>query len=163
VFVMGYDEQSQMWQPGDCIARPNSPIVQTFDGVRKYLRLGVQPSKIILGVPWYGYIYPCESLRGSICSIRSVPFRGCNCSDAACKEYSYSHIMDLKHKTRAPLHWDKLSQTPYFEYTETDGRQFQVWFDDPQSLLMKYEISLGMGLGGLDSGRQTTWIMVTSL
>ena len=59
VFVMSYDEQSQMWGEGRCEARPNSPLVQTFSGVRKYLQLGVPPTKLILGLPWYGYRYPC--------------------------------------------------------------------------------------------------------
>ena len=33
VFVMGYDEQSQMWEDGPCVARPNSPLRKTFHGV----------------------------------------------------------------------------------------------------------------------------------
>ena len=33
VFVMGYDEQSQMWEDGPCVARPNSPLRKTFQGV----------------------------------------------------------------------------------------------------------------------------------
>jgi hypothetical protein len=35
LFVMGYDEQSQMWEAGACQARPNSPLRQTFRGVRR--------------------------------------------------------------------------------------------------------------------------------
>ena len=60
VFVMSYDEQSQMWENERCQARANSPLLQTFTGIKKYLQLGVPAHKLILGVPWYGYRYPCQ-------------------------------------------------------------------------------------------------------
>ena len=42
-------------------------------------------SKLILGVPWYGYRYACASFYpgNGTCAIKHVPFRGANCSDAA--------------------------------------------------------------------------------
>lgn len=149
VFVMGYDQQSQMWQPGPCKARPNAPIINTFDGIRRYKQIGIPPRKIILGVPWYGYVYPCESVEGSSCFIRSVPFRGCNCSDAAGKEFSLNAIMGFLNQSKAGRQWDKQSQTPYFTFSKDDGHQYQVWFDDPQSLSIKYQIGSGLGLGGV--------------
>ena len=57
---MSYDEQSQMWENERCQARPNAPLMKTFNGLRKYLQLGVPAEKLVLGVPWYGYRYPCK-------------------------------------------------------------------------------------------------------
>lgn len=34
VFVMSYDEQSQIW--GDCIAMANAPLIQTLAGKKYY-------------------------------------------------------------------------------------------------------------------------------
>ena len=118
VFVMSYDEQSQMWGGGRCEARPNSPLIQTFSGVRKYLQLGVPPTKLILGLPWYGYRYPCLGkalfsplpslpllprprleLSSGVCYIAEVPFRGCNCTDAAGREFAYKDVMEMLGKT----------------------------------------------------------------
>ena len=67
VFVMSYDEQSQMWENSRCQARANSPLMQTFAGLRKYLQLGVEPGKLVLGTPWYGYRYPCQGTGFKVC------------------------------------------------------------------------------------------------
>ncbi len=71
---MGYDIQSQMWdQPAtNCTARSNSPVRDVAAGVRAYLRLGVDPDKLVLGVPWYGYSYQCLELEGNACKIRCL-------------------------------------------------------------------------------------------
>ena len=92
---MGYDEQSQMWGTAPCQARPNSPLVKTFSGLRKYLMLGVPPGKLVLGVPWYGYRYPCLRLSAGVCYIQRVPFRGCNCTDAAGREFPYRDVLKM--------------------------------------------------------------------
>jgi di-N-acetylchitobiase len=69
-----------------------------------YINLGVNPSKIIMGVPWYGYDYPCEGTSDNqtvTCHLPLVPFRGVNCSDAAGSEIAYSDIMNLLADTDA--------------------------------------------------------------
>lgn len=48
-------------------------------------------AQLILGLPWYGYDYPCVpdstgqrmSPEGDACHLSAVPFRGAPCSDAA--------------------------------------------------------------------------------
>ncbi|KAL8178385.1 UNVERIFIED_CONTAM: hypothetical protein K2H54_044141 [Gekko kuhli] len=60
VFVMSYDEQSQVWT--DCIARANAPYNQTLTGYSDYIHMGINPKKLVMGVPWYGYDYSCLSL-----------------------------------------------------------------------------------------------------
>ena len=80
--VMSYDERSQI--RGPCIASANSALQLTATGLADYIDLGIDPSLLVMGVPWYGYNYPCRSLSGeNVCSIKAVPFRGVNCSDAA--------------------------------------------------------------------------------
>ncbi|XP_042211370.1 di-N-acetylchitobiase-like isoform X2 [Homarus americanus] len=61
IFIMAYDEQSQIID-GPCTARPNSGIYMTGHGILTYLDLDIPGEKMILGVPWYGYNYPCLSL-----------------------------------------------------------------------------------------------------
>ncbi len=79
---MSYDEQSQIYGP--CVAAANSPLSKTELGIQQYLDLGISPSKLVLGQPWYGYDYPCiEFSSEDVCSIKKVPFRGVPCSDAA--------------------------------------------------------------------------------
>ncbi|RXN00025.1 Di-N-acetylchitobiase [Acipenser ruthenus] len=57
LFVMSYDEQSQIW--GDCIAMANAPYNQTLAGYTDYLKMNIDPKKLVMGVPWYGYDYAC--------------------------------------------------------------------------------------------------------
>ena len=144
---MGYDEQSQMWNDLPCVAKPNAPLKQTFRGVKKYLQLGIDRRKLILGVPWYGYVYPCISRTTTgHCQIKSVPFRGCKCSDAAGKEYPYKDVVNLSRTSE--LRWDEDSFTPYFDY-QSGGQDYQIWFDDPKSLGIKYDIAQKIGLAGV--------------
>jgi len=148
VFVMSYDEQSQMWQNERCKARANSPLLQTFTGIRKYLQLGVPAHKLILGVPWYGYRYPCQEFSSGVCYIESVPFRGCNCTDAAGREFAYKDILKMLEKSSDGRKWDENSKTPYFHYVDSNNT-YQVWYDDPESLHIKYKIAWDMNLGGV--------------
>jgi hypothetical protein len=80
--VMSYDERSQIYGP--CVAGANSGYNTTTTGILQYRTLGLNTTQLILGVPWYGYNYPCLSLSDDhVCSIDKVPFRGADCSDAA--------------------------------------------------------------------------------
>ena len=137
VFVMGYDEQSQMWENKRCRARPNSPLMKTFSGIRKYLQMGIEASKLVLGVPWYGYRYPCEELIEGVCYIREVPFRGCNCTAGI--EFAYKDILGMLKKSKTGRRWDEVAKAPHFDYLEGDIT-YQVWYDDPQSLFLKYKV-----------------------
>ena len=139
VFVMGYDQQSQMWQRERCRARPNSPLIKTFSGVRKYLHLGVESQKLVLGVPWYGYRYPCQELSAGVCYIEEVPFRGCNCTDAAGREFAYKDIINFLKKSHTGRQWDEVAKAPHFDYSE-NNQTYQVWYDDPESLFIKYKV-----------------------
>ena len=37
--------------------------------------------------------------------------------------------------------WDEDSKTPNFHYTESNTT-YQVWYDDPESLYIKYKVDL---------------------
>jgi len=43
-----------------CIAGSNSPLPITIRGIQRFLDIGVDPQKLVLGIPWYGRDYPCE-------------------------------------------------------------------------------------------------------
>ena len=146
---MSYDEQSQMGNKRPCIAKSNSPLSKTTSGIMEYLKLGIAPSKLILGVPWYGYHYPCLALKNdTICVIKSVPFRGSACSDAAGTEVAYFGILDLLRSTQSKRHWDMDSQSPYFNVKYGLDKTVQVRYDDPKSLGKKYELVTELGLAG---------------
>jgi len=108
---MAYDEQSQIF--GDeCTARANSGLYDTSGGIMAFLNLGIDPNKLVLGLPWYGYDYNCTSTGPEQkCYIAKVPFRGVNCSDAAGRQLPYNQISDIVAKYGS--NWDQHSQSQF--------------------------------------------------
>jgi di-N-acetylchitobiase len=95
LYLMVYDTRSQIYD--QCLASANSPVPIAHRAIQRYTDIGVLPAKMILGIPWYSYDYPCneemESPTSKYCPIELVPFRGINCSDAAGGEREYGTIM----------------------------------------------------------------------
>lgn len=148
VFVMSYDEQSQIM--GDCIAMANAPLSQTLNGYDQFLSLKIDPKKLVMGVPWYGYDYPCLNFsQEGVCSLNKVPFRGAPCSDAAGKQKPYKWIMTQVNSSLSGRLWDDKQKAPYFNYKDLQGQMHQVWYDDPQSICPKAESVKSKGLRGI--------------
>lgn len=148
LFVMSYDEQSQIM--GDCIAMPNSPFPWTMAGYHKYLDMKIDPKKLVMGVPWYGYDYPCVNFtEEGVCTIAKVPFRGAPCSDAAGRQIPYSKIMKQVNDSMSGRLWDSRGAAPYYNYKDEKGQIHQVWYDDPESIYMKSQMVKPMGLRGI--------------
>lgn len=154
LFVMAYDMRSQVFWPEPCIASANSPLPLVFEGMNNWTDLGVDPSKLILGVPWYGYFYTCLSptlSTDAYCPIERVTWRGVNCSDAVGKEYAYSDVMKyLRNNATKPRTYNDSLQAPFFDFIDIDTRNVtQVWYDDPFSLQVKYDAAKASGWRGV--------------
>ncbi|XP_032884979.1 di-N-acetylchitobiase-like [Amblyraja radiata] len=147
LFVMSYDMQSQMWD--DCFAKANAPYYQTLSGIHAYLNLHIDPRKLVLGVPWYGYDYPCTQLfEAGRCALKNVPFRGAPCSDAAGKQIPYKKIMQQVNKSITGRFWDDDQKSPYY-ICMVNNTYHEVWYDDPQSISMKAGIVKKFNLRGV--------------
>ncbi|KAG5275595.1 hypothetical protein AALO_G00122150 [Alosa alosa] len=148
LFVMSYDEQSQIW--GDCMALANAPYTQTLTAYEQYIKMKIDPRKLVMGVPWYGYDYPCLTFsQGGACEIQKVPFRGAPCSDAAGRQIPYSFMMKQINSSMSGRMWDVEQQSPYYNYKDADGQIHQVWYDDPESISLKAAYVNKFGLRGI--------------
>jgi len=152
LFVMAYDEQSQIF--GDCVAGPNSGIDRAISGLEMYINAKdykINRKKLVLGVPWYGYMYQCLHLQGDKCFIKEVPFRGVACSDASGRQVDYGVMNNIiKTLPIEALQWNKTSQSPYFTFNDfTTGLIHQAQFDNPASLIIKYKLARQLGLRGV--------------
>ena len=151
LYVMDYDTRSQVFDA--CLASANAPYPGMVHGIQRYLDIGVRPDQLILGVPWYGYRYPC--LKGTnptdrYCPIAQVPFRGINCSDAAGSEVGLNGILNLfTNKVNVSASgFDTNMMAPWFNIF--DGNQvIQYWYDSPSGLRKKYEYAKSMKLRGV--------------
>jgi len=136
LFIMGYDYH---WK-GSSYAGPVSPLAGwgTYNitwTVNDYLSAtGGDGSKIILGLPYYGYKWPTTSgipgsaTRGDGKSIRY--------SAAEPEAQSYGKIRDPE------------SLCPWYRWQESDGWH-QCWYDDSTSLSAKYELAIEKDLKGV--------------
>ncbi|XP_059583984.1 LOW QUALITY PROTEIN: di-N-acetylchitobiase-like [Alligator mississippiensis] len=148
VFVMSYDEDSPVWP---CrAARANAPYNQTLTGFEDYINMGIDPKKLVMGVPWYGYDYTCLNLsKDHICFFSKVPFHGDLCSDSARFQVSYKAMMKQVNSSISGRLWDKEQKAPYYEYKDALGHFHQVWYDDPQSISLKAAYVQKRGLRGI--------------
>lgn len=162
LYVMDYDTQSQVTQ-GACVAGANAPITGTRRGIEQFLELGIAPQKLVLGVPWYGYQYPCvpgsmKDASDRFCPIPLVPFRGIDCSDAAGTQVSYYTLME-QYKSQTPeersqtggMRRDDYMEAAFFNSIKDNNDTLvrQSWMDDPRSLRRKYSYARSMGLAGV--------------
>lgn len=49
----------------------------------------------------------------------------------------------------AEIHYDPKAQSPYYRYTDQQGRQHEVWFEDARSAQAKFDLAKQYGLRGI--------------
>lgn len=121
VRLMTYDYHWTTSPPG-----PIAPVGWVRD-VLAYAKTQIPLSKIILGIPLYGYDW--------------VGNNGSN--------LTWQQAIQLAAAHRAAIHYDSASQSPWFSYTDSSGRAHQVWFEDPQSSAAKFAVAKDEGVGGV--------------
>ncbi len=137
MLIMGYD---YYWS-GASIAGPCSPFESNGfwgsyyvkNSIAYYLNNGASPSKLALGVPYYGYRWPTQT--GDIKS---------NTTGTG-TAYTYSSM-----KTNAITYgrlFDTYSLTPWYRY-QSQG-WYQGWYDDSVSLGIKYSYVNTQNLKGI--------------
>lgn len=106
-------------------AGPVAPI-GWVRAVLRYARTQIAASKIILGVPMYGYDW--SGGRGAA--------------------LSWLRAFQLATKYHATPHYDAAAQEPWFSYT-AGGHKHVVWFENQASSRAKFEAASGSGAGGV--------------
>jgi spore germination protein YaaH len=120
VRVMAYNYHWATSPPG-----PVAPI-GWVRAVLRYARTQIRASKIILGVPLYGYDW--SGGRGAA--------------------LSWLRAFQLSTRYHARPRYDPAAQEPWFGYT-AGGRRHVVWFENQASSRAKFEAAAGAGAGGV--------------
>ncbi|HUC35804.1 MAG TPA: glycosyl hydrolase family 18 protein [Acidimicrobiales bacterium] len=128
-FVMGYD----MGAPAtpSPTAALTGPGFNDLDALEQYTSV-VPASKVILGVPYYGYDWPTAG-----------PAQG-DAATGPATPVSYSQIGAAGH----PVYWDPATQTPWTSY-QVGTQWYQTWFDDATSLALKAQLANSYHIAGL--------------
>jgi len=148
--IMAYDMPSYIF--GACVATPNSPPPQVLQGVLNYLAL-VQPSQLVLALPWYGRVYPCTpgtDKSARYCPIAAAPWRDSNCTDAKADAVEFKDLAALgKSSVDGPQRDGILQQGWMNHIDQASANVTQLWYDDLESLGVKYRLVAEKGLKGV--------------
>ena len=111
VIIMTYDWG---WQGGSPMAV--SPINEV-EKVINYAISEMPASKIMMGQNLYGFDW-------------KIPFQqGTNARALSAKQ-----AVQLAVRWGAIIQYDKKAQAPYFKYTDENGQNHEVWFEDARSI-----------------------------
>lgn len=146
VLLMTYEWGYTAGPPMAVAPLPN--VRQVLD----YAVTAISPSKILLGIPNYGYDWPLPFVRGET--------RAQSISNQRAIELAITHRIDIQ--------YDETAQSPYFHYTGDSGTVHEVWFEDARSLSAKLELIaqyglLGGGFWNLMRPFSQTWLTTASL
>ncbi|MCP8969135.1 glycosyl hydrolase family 18 protein [Ectobacillus ponti] len=127
VVLMTYDWG---WQGGPPQAvSPIGPIKQ----VLQYAKSQMPASKIMMGQNLYGFDW-------------TLPYRPGN---PPAKAVSSVAAVALARKYNVPIRYDFIAQAPTFRYTDEQGRQHEVWFEDARSVQAKFNLIKEQGVRGI--------------
>jgi di-N-acetylchitobiase len=148
IFIMAYD----MWHAHARCAGPNSPLSILESNVRSFLTRGVHPQKLLLGIPWYGYEYPCNGTSAfpeSACARSTCIDGNASHPGGPIGAFSYWAVAEKVSNAslRCTLGYDTTWQSPFYDCGAGAART-QGWYDDPRSTRAKVAMARKLGLGG---------------
>lgn len=65
------------------------------------------------------------------------------------KTFSVQQAIELAINKGATIQYDKKTESPFFRYTDEQGRRHEVWFEDARSAQAKFEMVKEYGLRGI--------------
>ena len=126
IFFMTYEWG---WSGGEPMAV--SPIPQ-MRKVMLYAISVVPKEKIMMGMPLYGYDWTLPHVPGG----------------KFAKSISPQRALELALRYGVSIKYDKVSQAPWFRYTNEQGEQHEVWFEDARSMQAKFDLVKELGIRG---------------
>jgi spore germination protein len=132
MFIMAYDWHHAGSEPG-----AGAPITE----VRKTIEFATSRlprSKIILGMPLYGYDWV-------------IPYSPGTVAQATSNQNAIATAM----RYQSPIQYSKEAESPFFQYRDNQGVTHQVWFEDVRSISAKMILVRQYGLQGLGAWQLT--------
>ncbi|OEH85263.1 hypothetical protein BHU72_03980 [Desulfuribacillus stibiiarsenatis] len=110
--LMTYDQHGPWGTPGPVASYP------WMESVVQYAVSQIPSSKILLGLPAYGYDWNQTNNTGN-------------------KAIAWRNIPAFITTNNITPQWDSTAKTPFFTYTSSEGHKRIVWYDNPASIEVK--------------------------
>lgn len=101
--------------------------------VVEYALTEIPAQKLWLGVPNYGYNWTLPFVQGQ----------------SKATSISNQYAVQLALRYGAVIQYDQTAQSPWFRYTDGQGREHEVWFEDARSIQAKLALIPEYGLYGV--------------
>ncbi len=122
VVVMAYDYSYADSAPG-----PVAPLWWVKD-VKDYMMANIPREKILLGLPTYGYNWTAGGKAVTVTAPK---------------------LAAIQSKYQVKGGFDAASMSPYYNYTDENGRQHTIWLENQASLNEKFNVATADRLGGI--------------
>jgi spore germination protein len=109
-----------------------SPINQVRK-VIEYALTEMPASKVMMGQNLYGYDWTLPFVPGG----------------QYAKAVSPQRAIEIAAENNVSISYDTTAQAPYFNYTDAQGKQHTVWFEDARSIQAKFNLVKELGLRGV--------------
>lgn len=125
IFVMTYE-----WGYSGGKPMAVAPINQVSK-VMNYVVSAVPKRKIMMGIPLYSYDWTLPYTPGKLA-----------------RSFSPQRAVRLAVRYNVSIKYDRISQAPWFRYTDEQGRRHEVWFEDARSIQAKFDLVKQLGIRG---------------
>ncbi|XP_033624112.1 di-N-acetylchitobiase-like [Asterias rubens] len=142
-------------------AHSNDGINYVKQGWEAFLKEGIPASKLVTAVPWYGYDFPCTHLlKDNICSYNAPQDENgiVTANDVMTKrgvqkygsrvQVVYKRITQLLKNSTTGRIFNETYGSPFFNHL-VSGHIHQLWYDDPESLTLRYNNAKSFQLRGV--------------
>ncbi|HAN10697.1 MAG TPA: spore gernimation protein [Clostridiales bacterium] len=128
--------------------------VAPLDQVKRvldYAVTAIPPSKILMGVPNYGYDWTLPWVRGT-----------------AARTVGNTAAVNFARSINAEIKYDQKSQSPYYTYYDKNKKEHIVWFEDARSIYQKLLLVNEYNLAGvsywtINRFYKQNWMILDSL
>ncbi|MEO8511120.1 MAG: cell wall-binding repeat-containing protein [Chloroflexota bacterium] len=135
LMIMAYDlSWSGSGRAGGVAPIKSQYVFDVTDTLNTHLAAGVAPSKMILGVPYYGRTWPTTS--GEL-----------NSTTRAGTSTAWTYTQAVAQASKWGWRWDPVGLVPWYSWQ--DSGWWQGYYDDQSSLGAKYDLINGNELAGV--------------
>lgn len=121
--IMTYDEHWETSRPG-----PVASLPWVREVLSHTLSLGVDAKKIYMGLPLYGYDWA---------------------DGEAADGREYEDVVRIANREGSELRFDAFVASPVVTYTDSEGAERELWFENVESFRAKFNLVDEYGLGGV--------------